>query len=744
MNRPAATPVAGAGQVADVLLLLPLARTYTYAIPDALAAAVRPGVQVACPVRARTVDGLVVAVRDPRPDDPKLSPLAGVASRPPWPRDLLDLLHWTSTYYVAPLGVVARTAMPSLFARRLPKADPWVRFVAPPEAPPRSERVARLLDALAEAGAMPLQAARALVPGGAEIVRRLLARGVLRVEEREPGPPPPPPRPATPSHPPLVLNDRQADALARILATVDQGYAAFLLHGVTGSGKTEVYLRAIEAVLARGRGAIVLVPEIALTFELRRRFEERFGARAAILHSGMPESRRARAWDDVLAGRTRVVVGARSAVFAPMPDLGLVVVDEEHETTYKQGEGLRYNARDLALVRGTLARCPVVLGSATPSLETFQNAHDGKLTYLGLPHRVQERPMPEVTFVDLRYEAAVGGERLFSAALRDALAATIARDETAILFLNRRGFGRFLVCRTCGTAVQCPNCSITLTHHARPERLRCHYCDHAVPVPGTCPTCASSEVAVLGFGTERIEEEVARLVPGARCGRLDSDTATAGGLDRILTAFRAGEVNVLVGTQIVAKGHDFPRVTLVGVLLAEQSLAFPDFRASERTFQLLTQVAGRAGRGDAPGQVIVQTYNPDQYALRFASTHDFLGFAVTENRLRRERGYPPHAFLAAIEVSSPDGPEARQVAERVRDYLAQFLTTEGPAGREVALLGPSTAAIERLRGRSRLHLLLKGRKRSVMNSVLWKLHRLVGNGHGEVRITIDVDPVTLL
>lgn len=735
---------AAPARVADVLLLLPLARTYSYTIPSSMTADVRPGIQVRCAVRGRAVDGLVVAVRDQRPDDPVLSPLSGTNPRSPWPPDLLDLLHWTSTYYVAPLGVVARTAMPSLFARRLPKQDRFVRFVARPDTPPRSERVAAMLDALQTAGAMELEAARALIPGGAEVIRRLLARGVLRIEEREPGPPPPPPRRGAPTHPPLVLNAHQSEALDRILASLDHGYSAFLLHGVTGSGKTEVYLRAIEAVLARGRGAIVLVPEIALTFELRRRFEERFGARAAILHSGMPESRRAQAWDDVLAGRTRVVVGARSAVFAPMPDLGLVVVDEEHETTYKQGDGLRYNARDLALVRGMLAKCPVVLGSATPSLETFQNAHDHKLTYLGLPHRVQARPLPDVTFVDLRYEASVGGERLFSAALRDALAATIARDETAILFLNRRGFGRFLVCRTCGTAVQCPNCSITLTHHARPDRLRCHYCDHAVSVPDECPTCRSSEVAVIGFGTERVEEEVANLVPGARCGRLDSDTATAGGLDRILTAFRSGDINVLVGTQIVAKGHDFPRVTLVGVLLAEQSLAFPDFRASERTFQLLTQVAGRAGRGDAPGQVIVQTYNPDQYALRFASTHDFLGFAVTENRLRRERGYPPHAFLAAVEVSSPDAHEARQVAERVRDYLAQFLTTEGPAGREVTLLGPSLAAIERLRGRTRLHLLLKGRKRSVMNAVLWKLHRLVGNGHGQVRIILDVDPLTLI
>ena len=352
--------------------------------------------------------------------------------------------------------------------------------------------------------------------------------------------------------------------------------------------------------------------------------------------------------------------------------------------------------------------------------------------------------MPQVTLVDLRYQPALGGERLFSPPLVEALSATIARGESAILFLNRRGFGRFVLCRACGTAVRCPNCSITLTHHARPERLACHYCDHSTPVPGACPTCNSTDIEVLGFGTERVEEEVTRLIPDARCGRLDSDTSPGGGLDRILADFRSGALNVLVGTQIVAKGHDFPRVTLVGVLLAEQSLAFPDFRAPERTFQLLTQVAGRAGRGDAPGIVIVQTFDPAQYALRYASTHDYLGFAVAENRMRRERGYPPHSHLAAIEVSSPDSREAEKTADDVREALSQFLMAAGPAGREVVVLGPSSAAIERLRGRTRMQILLKGRRRSTLNEALWRVHRMFGNGHGDTRVVLDVDPVSLL
>lgn len=737
------------GTVADVVLLLPLARTYSYRIPESLRGSVRRGVQVVCRVRGRPgVQGLVVDVREPRPSDPALVDIEDVVrTRAPWPEDLSRLVAFVSSYYVAPLGVAARTAMPGLFSRRVPKPSRRLRLARSPDRPPRSERVRSLLAAIDQAGGLDVAEARRVAPGTSEAIRRYLRQGVLVIEEDGSAPGVPARSRAAPveaAESRVALTRHQAAALQRIVGALDHGFTSFLLHGVTGSGKTEVYLRAIEEVRARGRGALVLVPEIALTVQLRRRFEARFGAEVAVLHSALPEAQRAEAWDGALQGRLPILVGARSAVFAPVQNLGLVVVDEEHDASYKQQEHLRYNARDLAVVRARYAQCPVVLGSATPSLESFENTHAGKAVYLSMPERVRERPLPEVRFVDLRYEAPIGAGRVFSATLLDALRQTVGRGESAILFLNRRGFGRFVVCGTCGQAVSCPNCSITLTHHARPERLNCHYCDHSAPVPERCPSCGSSECAIAGFGTERLEDEVNGLVPGARCARLDSDTATGRGLDRILRRFRSGEANVLVGTQIVAKGHDFPMVTLVGVLLADQSLAFPDFRASERTFQLLTQVAGRAGRGDRPGLVVIQTFNPAQYALRFAANHDYVGFAVIEDRLRRERGYPPHAHLATVEVSSPDSREARDEADRIRDYLDRFRTLEGEAGRDLVFLGPAAASIERLRGRTRVQILLKSRSRAVLNRVLWRLSRTVGPGHGTVRILLDVDPVSLL
>lgn len=734
------------GCVADVVLLLPLPRAYTYLIPDHLIGLIRRGMQVSCPLRGRRgVYGIVLEVRQPKPSDPKLVPIEDVVrTRPPWPDDLIKTVSFMASYYVLPVGVAAMTAMPSLFARRIPKPSQRLCIARLEESEPRSERVRALLRLIAEQGPIDIAVASRLFPGIRPAIRRLLRQGILRVEECiEPMSELVPRKPC--SHAvQFALTPHQARALEAIVAALDKGFTSFVLHGVTGSGKTEVYLRAIEAVRAMGKGALVLVPEIALTVEVRRRFEERFGDEVAVLHSGLPEARRARVWDAVLRGNVSIVVGPRSAVFAPVQRLGLVVVDEEHDPSYKQQEGVRYNARDLAIARASFANCPVVLGSATPSLETFENTHSRKATYLCLPERVEKRPMPEVQFVDLRYEAPIGPGRIFSKPLLNALRETVERGESAILFLNRRGFARFVLCCTCGQAVECPNCSITLTHHIKPERLNCHYCDHTTAVPRQCPTCGSSDCRVVGYGTQRLENEVAGLIPGARCARLDSDTAVGHKLEDILDRFRSGEFNVLVGTQIITKGYDFPSVTLVGVMLAEQSLAFPDFRAAERTFQLLTQVAGRAGRGDKPGTVIIQTFNPNQYALQFAARHDYVGFAVVESRLRFERGYPPHAYLAAIEVSSPDAREAKQEALKIRDYLDRFRTLLGETGHTVKILGPASAPIERLRGRTRLQILLKGHSRRALNSILWRLYQTVGSGHGDLRVLIDVDPISVM
>lgn len=732
--------------VAEVVLLLPLAHTYSYLVPERLRGQVRRGSQVLCPVRSRKgVPGIVFDLRKPSPDDPKLVEISDVVStRPPWPQDLIQLVSFMASYYVAPLGVAARTAMPGLFARRLPKPTKVLKPSGRPLPKTRSERQRLIFEAIKERGRMEMNEAKSLCQGAQAAIRALLRRGVLEIEEVQ-GFFLPPPKEKAPVEPPgLILTPHQEEALSRILLALDKGYEAFLLHGVTGSGKTEVYLRAIEEVRKRGRGALVLVPEIALTVEIRRAFESRFGPEVAVVHSAMADSRRAYLYDAILEGRLPIVVGPRSAVFAPIQNLGLIVVDEEHDPSYKQQESLRYNARDLAIYRASVAGCPVVLGSATPSLETFENTHNKKIVYLSIPERVQARPLPEVKFVDMRYEPPVGDTKILSRPLLEALKETVEKGESAILFLNRRGFGRFVLCGACGQAIECPNCSITLTYHLRPEGLRCHYCDHSEKVPKNCPKCNASDLTVVGFGTERLEEEVSCLVPHARCARLDSDTALDKGLDTILSRFRSGEYNVLVGTQVVTKGHDFPLVTLVGVLLAEQSLAFPDFRAAERTFQLLTQVAGRAGRGDRPGTVIIQTYNPGHYALRFAASHDYLGFIVVENRIRKERLYPPHTYLAAIEVSSPDGVEAKNHAEAIRDYLSNFCAVDKEAGRTVTILGPATAAIERLRGRTRYQLLLKSPSRSVLNRLLWRLQKTLGRPKGPLKVVIDVDPMELL
>lgn len=725
--------------IADVLLLLPLARTYSYMIPEPLRGAVARGTQVLCPVRHSKAHGIVLEVRDPAPSDPTLSEIIAVSDRPAWPSDLMEMLGWVSTYYVSPIGSVARTAMPGLFARRKPVVTQFVTFVRCPASASRSPRVLKVMDVMERAGSMEIGAARRVVPNGSDVIRKALAAGWLAVEEREEPETLPVPAPFEDPERPVLTRD-QVSVLESIHGALGAGYRTFLLHGVTGSGKTEVYMRALEEVLAAGRGAIVLVPEIALTFQLRMKFEQRFGAAAAVLHSQMSDSLRAAAWDELLAGRRKLVVGARSAIFAPVRDIGLIVVDEEHDTSYKQQEGLRYNARDLAMVRAKIAGCPVVLGSATPSLESFHNTAGGKSTYLCLPRRVRELPMPAVTFANMKYAGTRGEERLFSNELADAMDRTLAAGESAILFLNRRGFGRFVLCRTCGRTVECPNCSIGLTHHQKPERMVCHWCDHQQAVPVQCPCCGSSEVAIMGFGTERLEEEVRNLFPTARPCRLDSDTSVR--TEKILGDFRSGEFNVLVGTQIVAKGHDFPSVTLVGVILAEQSLAFPDFRASERTFQLLTQVAGRAGRGETPGQVVIQTYSPENYALRYSSTHDYLGFAVEEMKIRRERGYPPYSFLASIEISSPDAVEAGQVAAQMAAFLERQLGSEAAGG--IRILGPAAAAIERLRGRTRLQILVKGKSRSEVNRLLWAVRGRFRAGSGDLRIAIDVDPVCML
>ncbi|MEK7827886.1 MAG: primosomal protein N', partial [Thermodesulfobacteriota bacterium] len=454
----------------------------------------------------------------------------------------------------------------------------------------------------------------------------------------------------------IILNGAQAEALDEIRARLASGrFSPSLLHGVTGSGKTEVYLRAVDEVLRSGGGAIYLVPEIALTAQLLSRVQSRFPEREiAVIHSGIARSARYDQWKRIRSGGINLVVGARSALFAPVRNLRLIVVDEEHDPSYKQDDRLRYNARDLALVRGKAAGALVILGSATPGIQTFFRAKGGAYRLLRLPFRVDDRPLPVVEVVDMKTESDEHGRTpLLSRPLIAALGETLARRKQTLLFLNRRGFHTFLFCPDCGHVFTCPSCDLSLTHHAAMGVLKCHHCDFTSKPPTICPACRGNHVRSQGAGTERVEEEVRKFFPEARIARMDSDTTSRKGeTERILRGLDRREIDILVGTQMITKGHDFPEITLVGVLAADASMNIPDFRAAERTFQLLTQVSGRGGRGDQPGRVVIQTFNPNHYAIRRAQEHDYVGFYEDELPLRRELGYPPFSRLIGLHFSS--------------------------------------------------------------------------------------------
>ncbi len=573
------------------------------------------------------------------------------------------------------------------------------------------------------------------------LIRLLVERGVLDLEEvrvfreldHETVPPPPP----------VELNADQASALAPIReALTARAFAPFLLHGITGSGKTELYMHAIAHALTLGVEALVLVPEIALTPQLMATFRGRFGDAVAILHSALSPGERYDQWCQVAAGKRPIVVGARSAIFAPLQRLGLLVVDEEHEPSFKQDDRPFYNARDLALVRAKQLHATVILGSATPSLESYQNALSGKYRLLSLPRRATPRPLPDVTLVDLREAGFVDEERVYSRPLVKALQERLARGEQSILFLNRKGFAAFQLCQTCGAVPRCPRCDISLTLYKNAALARCHYCHFASPATLECPTCGAGELQDIGTGTERAAELLQGLFPAARIARLDSTTTGGKRLSGTLSAFRNRELDMLVGTQIVAKGHDFPGVTLVGVILADLGLAFPDFRAAERTFQLLTQVAGRAGRGTIPGQVFIQTYLPQHAALVHAQRHDFLGFAKAELVQRQYRRYPPFGALALVRFNGPELERVKAAAATAHQLLQPLL------GRfDVELLGPGMAPIQYLRGRYRCQLLIRTGSKGQLQRLLRRAGPIWGKAlprSTALRWDIDVDPANLM
>jgi primosomal protein N' (replication factor Y) (superfamily II helicase) len=541
----------------------------------------------------------------------------------------------------------------------------------------------------------------------------------------------------------LELTPTQAAALREIEAPMGEGrYHVFLLHGVTGSGKTEVYIRAMTQALGRNRSAMMLVPEIALTPVFSRRLRAHFGDQVAIFHSSLTTGERFDEWSRLKRGLARVVIGTRSAVFAPVSNLGLVVIDEEHETSYRQQESPYYNGRDTAIVRALQARAVVVLGSATPSLESFHNARNGKYSYLHLPNRIANRAMARAEIIDMReIFAGQGRPEVFSDQLLAAIEETHARGEQSIILLNRRGYSAFVLCRSCGESIHCPNCDVTLTYHRGEASIVCHYCNHRQHAPSRCPSCQGKYIYYVGEGTEQIEEILQQRFPTLRIARLDRDTTSRRKLfERAILDFGAGDLDMLVGTQMLAKGHDFPNVTLVGVVSVDAGLSMPDFRSAERTFQLITQVAGRAGRGRRAGHVLIQTYHPNHYALKHACAQDYAGFYNEEIRYRKNLGYPPFVALASLLVHGEDFARAQTTAAEIRRAL-----DEANTDRACRILGPAPAPLARLRGEHRIQLLLKSRSRPRLREVIDMAVAAASERGTDLRaLNIEIDPINLM
>lgn len=536
----------------------------------------------------------------------------------------------------------------------------------------------------------------------------------------------------------LTLLPDQQTACEKIIEAKKQ--ETFLIHGVTGSGKTEIYLQTIEAKLKEGKEAIVLVPEISLTPQMVERFKSRFGSEVAVLHSALSSGEKYDEWRKIERKEARVVVGARSAVFAPFENLGIIIIDEEHEASYKQEDNPRYHARDVAIWRAMKYQCPVVLGSATPSLESFARAKKGVYTLIELPSRVNDRAMPEVNVVDMREELRKENRTEFSTELLEKIKDRIAKKEQTVLMLNRRGYSSFVMCRDCGYVVECPNCDISQTYHQASNKMKCHYCGHEEAVPKKCPSCEGEHIRYFGTGTQKVEESLTKLIPEARVIRMDVDTTrTKGAHEKLLRSFRNHEADILLGTQMIAKGLDFPDITLVGVLNADTMLHLPDFRASERTFQLLTQVSGRAGRHERTGEVVVQSYNPEHYSIEFAKKHDFIGFYHHEMQLRKMGAYPPFYYLTMINVSDENEMKAIRSIQEMVNFL------RGKLGPEAVILGPVPSTIARIKNKYRYQCIIKYKIEPNLKQELKTLitHYQKDQQKG-LTINIDVQPYVLM
>jgi primosomal protein N' (replication factor Y) len=723
-----------------------------YSVPPLLMEEIRLGARVRVPVRGRSSLATVVGLLE-ESEIPGIKPVeALVEGSPTILPVLLEMAEWMAGYYCCPLEVALRAVLPQVvrdaeMSRKQRLAVELTRAVSEEEIEQleaKAPRQAGLLRLLLETGS-PVPQARLRTEGlGPASVQALEKRGLVRVLRLDVARDPhadetylPAPRPEP--------NEEQKVILARLSELLDgekREIRPLLLHGVTGSGKTEVYLRGIEEALQKGRTALVLVPEISLTPQTVERFKIRFattGHEVAVLHSHLSAGERYDEWFKIHQERASIVIGARSAVFAPLRNLGLIVVDEEHENSYKQEEAPRYHARDLAVLRGRLEGCPVILGSATPSLESYHNAVSKKYELVELRERADDRSLPVIRILDMRVKKGKSGpDSILSAPLAKAMGERLARREQTILFLNRRGYSTSLVCGACGHVCQCRNCSVALTFHRSAARLVCHICGHVEMAPHHCPECDTPGIRHTGFGTEKLEEAVHTLLPTARIARMDADTMTRKNAYReTLGKFRTGQIDILVGTQMIAKGLHFPNVTLVGIVNADLGLHMPDFRAGERTFQLLTQVAGRAGRGEMEGEVLVQSFTPHAPAIQYARHHDFEGFWDQESDFRRQFRYPPFSRMVLIHLRG----EKEELTKFTADTLVRRLAEGLP---ENTVLGEaSPAPIEKAKAQFRYHIILRGPKGMILprhvGAVLDRFTKPAG-----VYLAVDVDPFHLL
>jgi len=762
----------------EIAVDAPLVATLTYSQPAGRIEKIPAGCCVRVPLGNRRAIGYVLGPALPIPAGERsfvVKPIAEVLTEAPFfPPSLIPFYRWIARYYLHPIGEVLRTGLPlapTSRSNRQVKAKMRPTLLPGPLLSPlvdgknahdielivatlQEEAAVTLkkaeiralsffLDCYAQAAGQPV--ARTLVrhryPGAGPRLNRLLELGILEAASeriyRDPFGEPP-----DVHLPPEHLTAEQQQVLAMLLPAMDAAaFAPFLLFGVTGCGKTEVYLRAVQHALAAGKTALVLVPEIALASQLEAHFHARFGPLLAVLHSGLGDGERFDQWQMVLSATAKVVVGARSAVFAPLENLGIVIVDEEHEPAYKQEDGLRYHGRDLAVLRAQMAACPVLLGSATPSVVSYHHCMQKKYTLLTMRKRVAEQPLPTVEIVDLATVKRSRPELVFSDQLIKALGDTLEQGRQSLLFVNRRGFSPFMLCRDCGTILQCKHCQVSLTLHRGQKMLLCHYCGYSQHPATLCPACGSTRMAGLGIGSERIEEEVRQLFPEARVARLDSDTTT----NRkhylaTLKAVRSRQIDILIGTQMIAKGLHFPQITLVGVVWADSGLGMPDYKAAERTFALLAQVTGRAGRGDDPGRVIIQTYQPHHYSVHLAQQHEYTAFYEKEVAVRQPLSYPPFSRLVNIRFSGRSEEQVKQAASLVAAFLRRH-----PRADRMEILGPSPAPLVKLKDRIRWQLLLKSRSPAVLHdlcaAVLAEKNTLCPR---TVAMGFDVDPENMM